>query len=120
MSMLELVIPTMLAAGITGGLINSYLTDPAVETPLKWWQHIVVGVGAAFIVPVFLNMISSRLISEIKGDLIDSDILSKLLVLAGTDDGEPLVFLHLGHFCHRRHAEQLFLQRGQRRSGRHR
>ena len=83
MSMLEFVIPTMLASGIVGGLINSYLSDPAAEKPLKWWQHIVVGIGAAFMVPVFLNMISSRLISEIKGDAIDSEILSKLLVLAG-------------------------------------
>lgn len=81
--MLELVVGTMLVSGVVGGLINSYLSDPASEKPLTWWQYIIVGVGAAFMVPVFLNMISSRLISEIKGDTVDSEILSKLLVLAG-------------------------------------
>ena len=81
--MLELIIGTMLASGIVGGLINSYLSDPATEKPLVWWQPIVVGVGAAFMVPVFLNMISSRLISEITGTELTSEILSKILVLAG-------------------------------------
>lgn len=81
--MLEYIIGTMLGAGVLGGLINSYLSDPAAEKPLAWWQHLIVGVGAAFMVPVFLNMISSRLISEITGTEMTSEILSKLLVLAG-------------------------------------
>ncbi len=83
MSTLDLVIPTMLTSGVIGGLINSYLADPETEKPLKWWQHIVVGIGAAFMVPVFLNMISSGLISEISGEVSDPKMLSKLLVLAG-------------------------------------
>ena len=81
--MLQYIVGTMLVAGVVGGLINSYLSDPLVEKPLAWWQHIIVGVGAAFIVPVFLNMISSRLISEITGTDLTSELLSKLLVLAG-------------------------------------
>jgi hypothetical protein len=81
--MLPYIVGTMLVAGILGGLINSYLADPLIEKPLAWWQHIIVGVGAAFMVPVFLNMISSRLIAEITGTDITSEILSKLLVLAG-------------------------------------
>ncbi len=81
--MLEHILGTMLGAGILGGLINSYLSDPQIEKPLSWWQHLIVGVGAAFMVPVFLNMISSHLISEITGTAMTSEILSKLLVLAG-------------------------------------
>ncbi len=81
--MFEIIIGTMLVSGIVGGLINSYLSDPATEKPLTWWQHIVVGVGASFMVPVFLNMISSRLISEITGPPLTSEMLSKILVLAG-------------------------------------
>lgn len=81
--MLEYILGTMLLSGIVGGLINSYLTDPNVEKPLAWWQHIVVGVGASFMVPVFLNTISSRLIAEIAGTEITSEVLSKLLILAG-------------------------------------
>jgi hypothetical protein len=83
MNTLALVISTMLASGVVGGLINSFLNDPNIEKPLKWWQHIVVGIGAAFIVPVFLNMISSTLISDISGEVTDSKMLSKVLVLAG-------------------------------------
>lgn len=81
--MLEYILGTMFLAGIVGGLINSYLSDPNVEKPLAWWQHIVVGVGASFMVPVFLNTISSRLIAEIAGTEFTSEILSKLLILAG-------------------------------------
>jgi hypothetical protein len=83
MTTLDIVIPTMLVSGVVGGLINSFLNDPEIEKPLKWWQHIVVGIGAAFMVPVFLNMISSTLISDISGEVTDSKMLSKLLVLAG-------------------------------------
>ncbi len=81
--MLPYIVGTMLIAGVVGGLINSYLSDPLIERPLTWWQHVIVGVGAAFMVPVFLNMISSRLIAEITGTEITSDTLSKLLVLTG-------------------------------------
>lgn len=81
--MLEYILGTMLLSGIVGGLINSYLSDPNVEKPLAWWQHIVVGVGASFMVPVFLNTISSRLIAEIAGTELTSEVLSKLLILAG-------------------------------------
>lgn len=81
--MLGYILGTMLLAGIFGGLINSYLSDPQVEKPLAQWQHVVVGIGAAFMVPVFLNTISSRLIAEITGPDLTSDMLSKLLILAG-------------------------------------
>jgi hypothetical protein len=81
--MFEVIVGTMLASGILGGLINFFLSDPATEKPLSWWKHIIVGVGASFIVPVFLNMISSRLIAEITGPAFTSEILSKILVLAG-------------------------------------
>lgn len=81
--MTEYILGTMLAAGVLGGLINYYLSDPQAEKPLTWWQHLIVGLGAAFMVPVFLNMISSRLIADIAGAAITPDNLSRLLVLAG-------------------------------------
>jgi hypothetical protein len=79
------IVGTMLLSGAVGGLINSYLSDPVTEKPLTWWQHIILGIVAAFIVPVFLNTISSRLIAEIKimDKPLTSEILSKLLVLSG-------------------------------------
>lgn len=81
--MLVYILGTMLLAGVVGGLINSYLIDPAVERELKTWQHVIVGVGAAFMVPVFLNMISSHLIADISGADMNPGVLANLLVLAG-------------------------------------
>lgn len=83
MNALELLVPVMLIAGILGGLINFFVADPKNETPLVWWKHLVIGVGASFTVPVFLNMISSTLISEITGELSDAKVVAKLLVLTG-------------------------------------
>lgn len=114
MQALYFIVPTMLAAGLLGGAVNYFLSDPpaappAKKTPepkkkageakpgeaagepspaapekrLEWWQHLFIGVSAAFAVPVFLNMISSDLIAEITGNINDSKNLSKLLVLDG-------------------------------------
>src|SRR3989304_6015422 len=68
----------ILASGVFGGLVNFYLSKPDdVPTPTKT-RSIIVGTAASFLVPLFLNMISSNLIDLIKGH--DS---SKLLVLLG-------------------------------------
>ena len=83
MNALELIVPVMLLAGIVGGLINFFIADPTTEAPLAWWKHLVIGVGASFTVPVFLNMISSTLISEITGEVADAKVVAKLLVLSG-------------------------------------
>lgn len=98
MTITHLIILSMVAAGMLGGAVNFFMADPPPEKaapansttekssgakPLKWWQHLIIGVSAAFVVPVFLNMISSTLISEIKGYITDPGILSKLLVLDG-------------------------------------
>ncbi|MHB1942559.1 MAG: YEATS-associated helix-containing protein [Acidiferrobacteraceae bacterium] len=87
MNALELLVPVMLIAGFVGGLIGFFVADPtadpANERPLPWWKHVVIGVGASFTVPVFLNTISSPLISEITGELSDAKVVAKLLVLTG-------------------------------------
>lgn len=73
----------MLAAGVLGGIVNSFLADPADERPLPWWKHIAVGVTASFMVPLFLNMISGDLIDKIRGVDGKPADYSKLFVLAG-------------------------------------
>ena len=58
----------MLLAGVFGGLVNYYLynqNDPDI-TSLP--RCIVVGVGAAFIVPVVLDVLNSELVLESQGD----------------------------------------------------
>jgi hypothetical protein len=73
----------MLAAGCLGGLVNFYIADPEQEKRLPWWQHIIVGVAAAFMVPLFLNMISGDLIDKIRGVDGKASDYSKMFVLAG-------------------------------------
>jgi hypothetical protein len=70
-------------SGLLGGLMNFIIADPHTETPLDWWKHLVLGLGAAYMVPLFLNMISSGLINEIRGGNESPGDGSKLFVLAG-------------------------------------
>jgi hypothetical protein len=81
----------MLAAGAIGGLVNCFLSE-APDTPdspdaarLAWWKHIVIGITAAFMVPLFLAMISADLIDKIRGP-------------AG-QPGNPVLLLNLAGFC---------------------
>lgn len=92
----------MIAAGMLGGAVNFFLAEVPPEKapektaektraadksnavkPLKWWQHLIIGVSAAFVVPVFLNSIGSNLIAEFKSTVVTAEVLSKLLVLDG-------------------------------------
>jgi hypothetical protein len=77
------LVAVMLLAGSFGGVINYFLTrtsDPENTSILK---SIIIGIGASFLVPLFLNMISSNLIESIKGTNDVPGDNSKLLVLAG-------------------------------------
>jgi DNA-binding MarR family transcriptional regulator len=78
-----ILIAVMLLAGSFGGLINYFLllkNDPENASVPK---SIIIGVGASFLVPLFLNMISSNLIESIKGTTEVPGDHSKLLVFAG-------------------------------------
>lgn len=83
MNDLMLIVIVLFVSGVVGGLINFFLVDPNVEKPLSWWQHALVGIGASFMVPLFLNMISSNLIDSILGNIGKPAELSKIFVLAG-------------------------------------
>lgn len=83
MDALILIAIVMLVAGILGGIINFYMVDKKTESPLPWWQHAIIGIGAAFMVPLFLNMISSSLIDTIRGTNGTPGDLSKIFVLSG-------------------------------------
>lgn len=84
-----LLIGIMVICGALGGLIGFFSSD-GTQTPetqgqrlttridkLKALKYIVIGIGAALLVPLFLNTISSDLITEITTDK------SKILVFAG-------------------------------------
>lgn len=88
---LPTITSVMLAAGAIGGLVNCFLSE-APDTPdspdttrLAWWKHTIIGITAAFMVPLFLTMISADLIDKIRGT-------------AG-QPGNPVLLLNLAGFC---------------------
>lgn len=56
----------MLLAGVFGGLINYYQMSQRETDPESLPRCIVMGIGAAFLVPVVLHLISSDLVAEIQ------------------------------------------------------
>lgn len=87
--MYTVIIATMVGAGVLGGAINTILSR---SLPLKDGEpplpglgaHIVLGVGAALIIPLFLSMISSGLVGDLaKGNELTPELFAKLLVLVG-------------------------------------
>jgi hypothetical protein len=83
----------MFVAGILGGAINHFLTSENNEnnktvnmvTPSKLFigRDLLLGLGASFTVPLFLNMISSNLISAIYGSSTKPSEPDKIYVFAG-------------------------------------
>lgn len=82
---LLVITEVMLAAGAMGGLVNWFLSDAPKAARLAWWKHIVIGVTASFMVPLFLSMISADLIDKIRG--------------TGGQPGNPVLLLNLAGFC---------------------
>lgn len=67
----------MMIAGVFGGLINYYQMNQDDSDPASLPRCIVIGIGAAFLVPVVLDLVNSELILEIQGDP------SRLLIYTG-------------------------------------
>lgn len=77
-------------SGLLGGMVNYDLTstdedqssdDQAV--PLGRFKSIIMGLCASMMVPLFLNVISSKIVDEILGINGAKQDLSRLLILAG-------------------------------------
>ncbi len=83
MNTIWLIAAVMLIAGALGGLAAFFISDPLNGKKLAWWQQMIVGIVAAFIVPLLLNMISADLIDKIRGVNGQNPDFSKLFVLAG-------------------------------------
>lgn len=81
-SLIALVVSVIVASGSFGGVINYLLTKKRNEDGLKMTGSIVVGVGAAFLVPLFLYTVSSNLVNDLRPNQGNVDF-SKYLVFAG-------------------------------------
>lgn len=67
----------MLIAGVFGGLVNFYLLNQNNRDTVAMLRSVVVGVGAAFLVPVVLDLVGSSLVSQSQNDP------SQLLIYTG-------------------------------------
>lgn len=78
-----LIVSIMVVAGIAGGFLNHSLgkRDESVEKGA--WQSLLAGVVASFMVPLFLNTISSNLMDSIIGTSANPGNPSKLFIFAG-------------------------------------
>lgn len=68
MSYLSIILIITLFAGCFGGLINFLLLDDKEYCWTKFFKSLVIGIGAAFVVPLFLQTISSDLITQCGAD----------------------------------------------------
>ena len=84
--MLASLLVTIAIAGVVGGSINYLLAEkpvPVGQRLRKWWQYAVIGLGASFTVPLFLNTISSSLVKEVLSADLTPSAAANLLVIAG-------------------------------------
>ena len=78
------IVAVMLVSGAFGGLLNALVVDESRDSiQPRWWQSVLLGIGAAFMIPLFLNSISATLIDEITGKDGKPGDSSKLLLLTG-------------------------------------
>jgi transcriptional regulator of acetoin/glycerol metabolism len=73
----------ILAAGAAGGILNYLLGKKDNADSVAFWQSLVGGIVASFMVPLFLNMISSNLVDSIRGGSSTPGDPSRLFVFAG-------------------------------------
>ena len=73
----------MIAAGVLGGAVNHFLSQETDPNQKYFGRSLWVGLAASFMVPLFLNMISSNLIDSIRGNATTPSDKSKLFVFAG-------------------------------------
>ena len=70
----------MLVAGIAGGTINFALSRGAQSTVQDWAWAVAIGIGASFLMPLFLSTLSSNLLTNLLGDTVNP---SDAFVFAG-------------------------------------
>lgn len=58
----------MLVAGVFGGLVNFYLLNQNNRDTTAMLRSVVVGVGAAFLVPVILDLVGSSIVTQSQND----------------------------------------------------
>jgi hypothetical protein len=81
---IPLLIGVMLASGILGGLANYSALERRTQASkrITWGGYVLLGVAAAFAVPLFLNMISSNLLDAGRTAPLNLFVLCGFCVIA--------------------------------------
>jgi hypothetical protein len=74
------IVGVMILAGIAGGTVNFGLARTDDSHWKDWFWSVIIGLGAAFLVPLFLNTIYSTLINKL---LTESQPDASVFVFAG-------------------------------------
>lgn len=77
------LIGLIIGFGAFGGFVSYLLAPTSGTPPLRNWAYVVIGVAAALLVPLFLNMTSSTLLEDLIRDAPHEKQVVKGLVLAG-------------------------------------
>jgi hypothetical protein len=72
----------ILAGGALGGIVSAFLSDDSEMTVSFCLKQIVIGIGCAFVVPLFLNMISSTLLQQAQKDPVGYFVFAGFCVIA--------------------------------------
>jgi hypothetical protein len=79
----ELVIVVIIFAGSFGGVLNYLLNKKDAPEDPGFWPNLVLGIGAAILVPLFLHVIGSDLVTAMHEGSGGGPDYSKVLVFAG-------------------------------------
>jgi len=77
-----LIIAVMAFSGIVGGIANYFLTEKDQKSRATLLSYCVLGLVASFIVPLFLNMISSNLLDTVKSKPLNLFVFAGFCLLA--------------------------------------
>lgn len=75
------LLAVMLLAGVLGGLANYYLSERYAQGGREMTKYVVLGVVAALIVPLLLNMLSSNLIAQARVNPVDLYVLGGVCLI---------------------------------------
>ncbi len=85
------VIAVIVLAGVLGGIVNTALgrkEDEAVNNPGK--QNVIIGIGAAFLVPLFLKSVDSKILDSLHIAPVNGILLFSYCTLAAISaEGAP-------------------------------
>ena len=76
------ILGIILFGGILGGFVSAFISDEHTHSRAFFVKRVVIGIGCASLVPLFLNMISSTLIGKSETSPADYFVFAGFCVIA--------------------------------------